>query len=172
MKKKIKVDLLNGLHARPATQISIAASKCSEDVILKAKGQRINAKSIVSVLALCLLPGEELEIESDNEWIFNEIGKILSSQENEQIKTEVIQKEPRDLNKFIEKSKKKAKNKIYFSSKSFSDTIADSIEQGQLIDSTKIFKVGEKWCIDGAVPELIHALGVDKNNKLEIISGM
>lgn len=172
MKKKIKVDLLNGLHARPATQITTAASKCPEDVTITAKGQKVNAKSIISVLSLCLVPGEELEVESDNEWIFDEIQKILSSQEYEQANIEIVQRVPRNLNKFIERVKKKTKNKVFFSSKTFSDAIADSVRQNQTVDQTKLFKIGEKWCIDGMTPELIHALGISKNNKLEIISGM
>lgn len=171
MKKKVKVKLLNGLHARPATQISIAASKCPGDVMLTAKGQRINAKSVLSMLTLSLSAEEELEIESEHEWVIEEIEKILASQKYEQAKIDTIDEKPKNLEKFIKKKIKRSKKKIFFSTETFSKVISESVENGQKIDPDKIFEVNGRWCIDGAVPELIHALGVDDTNSLEILSG-
>lgn len=172
MKKKIRIKSFSGLHARPATLITKAASKCSEDVFLTAKGKTITAKSVISILMLSLSSGEELEVDSDNEWVFDEIEKILSSQEYEEAELEVIQKKPRNLEKFIQKRIKNSDQKIFFSTKTFSEAIAENTEKGQIIDSEKILKIKKTWCIDGTVPALIHALGVSPKNKLEIFSLM
>jgi phosphotransferase system HPr (HPr) family protein len=64
---QLTVQLLNedGLHARPAGLLAKAASQFQSKIELKAKGMQKNAKSIMSIMALGLEKGDEIEIFAD-----------------------------------------------------------------------------------------------------------
>mgnify|MGYP002780050012 CR=1 FL=1 len=53
-----------GLHARPAAAIVAAARRFTADVALVKGGQRANARSLVSLLALEAMPGDALVVEA------------------------------------------------------------------------------------------------------------
>lgn len=59
-----KVTIMNelGLHARPASVFVKAASKFESEIDLLSGGRQGIAKSIISVLALSVSKGDELEI--------------------------------------------------------------------------------------------------------------
>lgn len=70
--KKVNVKLLNeeGLHARPATQFSKMAMKFKCDIELFKNGDMINAfnpKSILSILSMGAIKGDELTIIANGE---------------------------------------------------------------------------------------------------------
>ena len=70
--KKINIKLLNeeGLHARPATLFSKTAMKYKCDIELHKNGDTINAynpKSILSILSMGAIKGDELTITANGE---------------------------------------------------------------------------------------------------------
>lgn len=83
MEKTFTIQNPTGIHARPAKKIVTAASKYPCDVYMeKAAGKRINAKSIVGVLALGGKQGDSILViaEGDQEEAaVAEIGAILES---------------------------------------------------------------------------------------------
>ncbi|HWQ79333.1 MAG TPA: HPr family phosphocarrier protein [Anaerovoracaceae bacterium] len=69
--KEVTVINKSGLHARPAAEFSRAASMFRSSVHAVYKGQRINAKSIVNILAGGIVQGSciMLEAEGPDEFI-------------------------------------------------------------------------------------------------------
>jgi phosphocarrier protein HPr len=71
-----------GLHARPASILAKAAMSSGHDVTLTAKGQTVDADSLLSVLSLSIAHGDEVVINvegSDDERIADEIAALLAS---------------------------------------------------------------------------------------------
>lgn len=64
-----KVTLINsqGLHMRPAKDFAAAMGKHSCDVTLDFNGKKINAKSIMNLMAACIKVGSEIEIICDGD---------------------------------------------------------------------------------------------------------
>ncbi len=60
--KRVTVTNPEGLHARPAGKLVKLLSGVKSSVIIKHKDREINAKSVLSVMALGINPGEEIEI--------------------------------------------------------------------------------------------------------------
>ena len=56
-----------GLHARPASVFVKEAAKYKSDISILTKGQEYNAKSIMSVLSMGVIKGEELMIIAEGE---------------------------------------------------------------------------------------------------------
>ena len=54
-----------GLHARPADQLVRLSSKFQSDIVLEKNGERIDCKSILSILTLGAVPGTELLLKID-----------------------------------------------------------------------------------------------------------
>jgi phosphocarrier protein HPr len=66
--RRVRVLSKVGLHARPAALFVQAAAKASYDVrVAKADGEPVNAKSILSVLALDVRNGEEIVITAEGD---------------------------------------------------------------------------------------------------------
>lgn len=85
--KKINLRLLNeeGLHARPATQFSKAAMKYKCDIQLMKNGDSVNIynpKSILSILSMGAIKGDELTIIANGEDEEEAISKIKEMIEN------------------------------------------------------------------------------------------
>jgi phosphocarrier protein len=74
-----------GLHARPAALFVQAAAKAPYDVrVAKAGGEPVNAKSILSVLALDVRNDEEIVISADGdgvESLLDELEALVSAAE-------------------------------------------------------------------------------------------
>ena len=63
--EKVKIQLENGLDARPVAMLVQVASKFDSRIYLLSDGKKVNAKSIMGMMSLGLDNGEELEIMAD-----------------------------------------------------------------------------------------------------------
>ncbi|MDD3279527.1 MAG: HPr family phosphocarrier protein [Lachnospiraceae bacterium] len=61
--KKLIVNNASGLHARPAGVLAQAAGKCSSDVKIYVGERKIEAKSILNIMAAAIKKGTEIEIQ-------------------------------------------------------------------------------------------------------------
>ncbi|MEZ0075001.1 HPr family phosphocarrier protein [Planotetraspora sp. GP83] len=81
--RKVSVASEVGLHARPAATFVQTAAKAPFDVtIAKAGGQPVNAKSILSVLALDVRQGESVVITAEGEGaeeLLDQLAEIASA---------------------------------------------------------------------------------------------
>ena len=55
----------SGVHARPAGMIADLTSKYKSDVFFVYRGVRANAKSILNLMMLAIVPDTEVEVEVD-----------------------------------------------------------------------------------------------------------
>ena len=62
VKKSIKIELSSGLEARPAAMLVQVASQYDSKIYLEADSKRVNAKSIMGMMTLSIVPGEEVTI--------------------------------------------------------------------------------------------------------------
>lgn len=67
IKKSVKIELSNGLEARPVALLVQVASQYESTVYLETSSKRVNAKSIMGMMTLGLAPGKELEVSVDGE---------------------------------------------------------------------------------------------------------
>ena len=65
--QKVVIKNPSGLHARPASILVQAAGKCRSDVILVYGEKRIQAKSILNLMAAAIKSGSEVVIECTGE---------------------------------------------------------------------------------------------------------
>jgi len=78
--KKIIIESPNGLHARPASLIVNACTKYESEIFLVKNGNKANARSIMNLMAMGVVKGDEIEIVAegpDAETIENEILEII-----------------------------------------------------------------------------------------------
>lgn len=61
-KLNVRVESKCGLHARPASMVVSTANKFSSNITLKKKDRSANAKSIMGVLSIAAMKGDELEV--------------------------------------------------------------------------------------------------------------
>ncbi len=68
LQKKIKINNVSGLHARPAALFVQIANKYDSEIILKKDIQEVNGKSIMGIMMLAAEHGSEiiLEVEGDD----------------------------------------------------------------------------------------------------------
>lgn len=79
--KKVKIQLENGLDARPVAMLVQVASKFDSRIYLLSDGKKVNAKSIMGMMSLGLDNGEEVTVSADGndeEAAVAEIEKFLS----------------------------------------------------------------------------------------------
>ncbi|MGF7060246.1 HPr family phosphocarrier protein [Brassicibacter mesophilus] len=60
--RKVTIKNKIGLHARPAALFVQTCSKYKSDVYIEKDGNRVNAKSIMGIMALGVAHGEEINI--------------------------------------------------------------------------------------------------------------
>jgi phosphocarrier protein HPr len=81
--RKVSIEAEVGLHARPAASFVQRAAKAPFDVtVAKTGGQPVNAKSILSVLALDVIQGETIVISAEGEGaeeLLDELAAIASA---------------------------------------------------------------------------------------------
>lgn len=65
LKKKIKVAVK--LEARPVAMLVQVASQFQSSIYIEKEAMNINAKSIMGMMTLSLVPGEELLVSADGE---------------------------------------------------------------------------------------------------------
>ena len=84
LKKSVKIQLKNGLEARPVAVLVQVASQHESTVYIESDGKKVNAKSIMGMMTLGLDSGEEVVViadgKDDEEAIAN-IEKFLSGEE-------------------------------------------------------------------------------------------
>ena len=62
LRRRVRVALAHGLHARPAALLAHEAGKFAAEIGVEIRGRRANARSPVSVMALAVGSGEEIEL--------------------------------------------------------------------------------------------------------------
>lgn len=62
IKKPITIHMSEGLDARPIALLVQEASQYSSTVYIEVKDKQINAKSIMGMMSLRLVPGEEITV--------------------------------------------------------------------------------------------------------------
>lgn len=65
VKKTVKIQLSNGLEARPVAMLVQVASKYESKVYLETGDKKVNAKSIMGMMSLGLDNGEDITIVCD-----------------------------------------------------------------------------------------------------------
>lgn len=85
MKLVCKVQVKNrmGLHTRPATTIVKLLQNCKSDVYFVHKRERVNAKSILSLLMLAAKKNSKITIEIDGEDANLTMEKLIEAFENQ-----------------------------------------------------------------------------------------
>ncbi len=82
--KKIKIQIQNGLEARPVAVLVQVASQFNSSIYVESGVKKVNAKSIMGMMALGLDAGEEVVVsaEGDDETsAMEDIEKFLSAAE-------------------------------------------------------------------------------------------
>lgn len=80
--KKIKIQIKNGLEARPVAVLVQVASQFNSSIYVEAGDKKVNAKSIMGMMTLGLGAGEKVVISADGEdeeAAIKSIEKYLSS---------------------------------------------------------------------------------------------
>ena len=80
--KKIKIQIKSGLEARPVAILVQVASQYNSKIYVECEDKKVNAKSIMGMMALGLVSGEEVVVSADGEdetTAMTEIEKYLSS---------------------------------------------------------------------------------------------
>ena len=80
--KKIKIQIQNNMEARPVAVLVQVASQFNSSIYVESGDKRVNAKSIMGMMALGLNSGEEVVVSADGEDETNamqDIEKYLST---------------------------------------------------------------------------------------------
>lgn len=67
MRKNVTVEMEEGLEARPIALLVQTANQFSSKVYLEIGEKRVNAKSIMGVMSLALLNGENVVLDAEGE---------------------------------------------------------------------------------------------------------
>ena len=84
LEKSMKIQLKNGLEARPVAVLVQVASKHESSVYIESAGKKVNAKSIMGMMSLGLDSGAEITVVADGkdeEEAVLSIEKFLSGEE-------------------------------------------------------------------------------------------
>ncbi len=84
LEKSMKIQLKNGLEARPVAVLVQVASQHESTVYIESAGKKVNAKSIMGMMSLGLDTGAEVNVVADGkdeEEAIASIEKFLSGQE-------------------------------------------------------------------------------------------
>ena len=67
MKKSVVVNMQNDLEARPIALLVQKANQFSSQIYLESEARKVNAKSIMGMMSMALLNGEEVVIDAEGE---------------------------------------------------------------------------------------------------------
>lgn len=84
IRKSITIGISNGLEARPIAMLVQVASQYTSNIYLESEARKVNAKSIMGMMTLCLTAGEAITVVAegdDEEQAVSEIEKYLKNQE-------------------------------------------------------------------------------------------
>ena len=65
--KKIKIQIQNGLEARPVAVLVQVASQFNSSIYVESGAKKVNAKSIMGMMTLGLDSGEQITLSADGE---------------------------------------------------------------------------------------------------------
>ena len=65
IKKTIAIELETGLEARPVAMLVQVASQYDSNIYVECGTKRVNAKSIMGMMTLGLVPGEQVPVTAD-----------------------------------------------------------------------------------------------------------
>ncbi len=80
--RTVRVELESGLEARPAAMLVQLASNYDSQIYIESDGKRVNAKSIMGMMTLGLISGDEATVIADGpdeEKAVEDIEKYLSN---------------------------------------------------------------------------------------------
>ena len=80
--KKMKIQLQNGLEARPVAVLVQVASQYNSSIYVECDDRKVNAKSIMGMMTLGLTAGEEVVVSAngdDEQTAMDDIVKYLST---------------------------------------------------------------------------------------------
>lgn len=60
LEKKVKIQIPNGLHLRPAQEFCLLAGAYESHIVFECRGREFNAKSLLGVLSACVQNGDEI----------------------------------------------------------------------------------------------------------------
>ena len=63
--KKLTLNNASGFHMRPASVFATAMAKFQSDVTIDFNSNKINAKSLLNIIAACIKCGTEITVECD-----------------------------------------------------------------------------------------------------------
>lgn len=63
--REITIGLASGLEARPVAMLVQIASQYDSEIHVTSRGRRVNAKSIMGMMTLCLAAGETLTVTAE-----------------------------------------------------------------------------------------------------------
>ena len=78
--KEVTVQNQVGLHARPATFFIQRANEFKSSIWIEKEERRVNAKSLLGILSLCIVGGTEIKIiayGSDEQVAVNSLGELV-----------------------------------------------------------------------------------------------
>ncbi|MDD3219019.1 MAG: HPr family phosphocarrier protein [Lachnospiraceae bacterium] len=75
--KKVVVNNASGLHARPASLLAQEAGKCSSDVKIFVGEKKIEAKSILNIMAAAIKKGTEIELQCEGAQEQADLAKLV-----------------------------------------------------------------------------------------------
>lgn len=84
LEKSMKIQLKNGLEARPVAVLVQVASQHESSVYIESAGKKVNAKSIMGMMSLGLDSGAEITVVADGkdeEEALTSIEKFLSGED-------------------------------------------------------------------------------------------
>ena len=87
IKRRIKIQNPQGLHARPASVFVKIANKYEAEVTVKKGGESVNGKSIMGLMTLAANQGSTLELETsgpDADKAMDELEKFLANDTDEE----------------------------------------------------------------------------------------
>ncbi|HPU62816.1 MAG TPA: HPr family phosphocarrier protein [Mobilitalea sp.] len=82
VKRKIVINIPNGLEARPVAMLVQVASQYESSIYVESDDKKVNAKSIMGMMSLGLASGETITVTADGpdeEQAIDNIEKYLSS---------------------------------------------------------------------------------------------
>jgi catabolite repression HPr-like protein len=76
IKKSIKISCPRGLEPRPIAELVQVASKYESKIYLETETKRVNAKSIMGMMSLGLIAGEDVTVTADGSDEQDAVSKI------------------------------------------------------------------------------------------------
>jgi len=80
--KKVKIQSPDGMHMKPANEVVKLAKNFKSNIFISKDGKKVNAKSLLSLLALAASIGTELEIIAEGSDEKDAVDKLANLIEN------------------------------------------------------------------------------------------